>query len=121
MAAILADEIFNCIFWNENDKIPIQISLKLVPRSPIDNKSALVQVMACRLFRRKQRCPVYWRIYASALEGDELSNPPRLVKCSVAINTAAWILLRNTLFAYWKIIGLNMWIVIGDMVRSECS
>ena len=33
MAAILADDIFNCIFLNENDKIPNQISLKFVPRS----------------------------------------------------------------------------------------
>ena len=48
MAAILADDIFKCIFLNENYKIPIQISLKLVPSSPIDNKSSLVQVMACR-------------------------------------------------------------------------
>ena len=48
MAVILADNIFNCIFLNENDKIPIKISLKNVPRSPIDNKSALVQVMAWR-------------------------------------------------------------------------
>ena len=48
MAAILADDIFKCIFLNENDKITIQISLKLVRRSPIDNKSALVQVMAWR-------------------------------------------------------------------------
>ena len=49
MAAMLADDIFKCIFLNENDKIQIQISLKLVPRSPIDHKLALVQVMAwCR-------------------------------------------------------------------------
>ena len=48
MAAIWADNIFKCIFLNENDKIPIQISLKLVPRSPVDNKTALVQVMAWR-------------------------------------------------------------------------
>ena len=48
MAAILADDIFKGIFLNETDKIPIQISLKLVPRSPIDNKSALVRVMAWR-------------------------------------------------------------------------
>ena len=48
MAEILADDIFNCIFLNENDRIPIQISLRYVPRSPIDNKSALVQVMAWR-------------------------------------------------------------------------
>ena len=48
MAAILADDIFKRIFLNENDRIPIQISLKFVPRSPIDNKPALVQVMAWR-------------------------------------------------------------------------
>ena len=48
MAAILADDIFKCIFLNENDRIPIQISLKIVARSPMDNKSALVKVMAWR-------------------------------------------------------------------------
>ena len=48
MAAILADDIFKCIFLNENDRIPIQISLKFVSRSPIDIKPALVQIMAWR-------------------------------------------------------------------------
>ena len=48
MAAIWADDIFNCIFLNENDRIPIQISLKYDSRSAIDNKPALVQVMAWR-------------------------------------------------------------------------
>ena len=46
MATILADGIFKSIFLNENDRIPIQISLKFVPGSSIDNKPALVQVMA---------------------------------------------------------------------------
>ena len=48
MAAILADDIFKCIFLSENDRILIKISLTFVPRSPIDNKPALVQVMAWR-------------------------------------------------------------------------
>ena len=43
MAAVLADDIFKCIFFNENDRIPIQISLKFIPRSQIENKPALVQ------------------------------------------------------------------------------
>ena len=30
IAAILAEDIFKCISLNENDKIPIQISLKFV-------------------------------------------------------------------------------------------
>ena len=45
MAAILADNIFKLIFFNENGRILIQISLKFFPRSQVD-KSALVQVMA---------------------------------------------------------------------------
>ena len=48
MAAILADDIFKCIFLNENVRISIKISLKFVPKGPIGNKSALVQVMAWR-------------------------------------------------------------------------
>ena len=48
MVAILADDNFKCIFLNENDRIPIRISLKIVPRSPIYNKPAVVQVMAWR-------------------------------------------------------------------------
>ena len=46
MAAILADDIFKWIFLNENVWIFIKISLKFVPRSPVDNKPAFVQVMA---------------------------------------------------------------------------
>ena len=48
MAAILSDDIFECIFLNENYWISIQISLKVLPRNPIDNKPALVPVMVWR-------------------------------------------------------------------------
>ena len=74
MAAILTDDIFKCIFLNENDRIPVQISLKFVPRSPINNKAALVQVMAWRRtgdITWTNDDPVHWRIYA-AVGGDEL-------------------------------------------------
>ena len=42
MAAILADDIFKCIFLNEKDRILIQISLKFVSRSQVDNEPAMV-------------------------------------------------------------------------------
>ena len=42
------DDIFKCIFLNENIWFPINISLKFVPRGRIDNIPALVQVMAWR-------------------------------------------------------------------------
>ena len=46
MVASLADDICRRIFSNENDRNPIQILLKFVSTSPIDNKPALIQVMA---------------------------------------------------------------------------
>ena len=43
-----ADDIFKCIFLNENVWIPIKISLKFVTRDPINNIPSLVQMMAWR-------------------------------------------------------------------------
>ena len=37
MAAILADDIFKYIFFNENVGIFIRISMKFVPKGSIDN------------------------------------------------------------------------------------
>ena len=42
------DDIFKCIFLNENVWIVIKISLKFVPKGPINNIPALVQIMAWR-------------------------------------------------------------------------
>ena len=43
-----ADDIFKCIFPNENIWISIQFSPKFVPKGPINNIPALVQIMAWR-------------------------------------------------------------------------
>ena len=43
-----ADDVFKCNFLNENVWIPIKISLKFVPKGPINNMPALVQIMAWR-------------------------------------------------------------------------
>ena len=43
-----ADDIFKRIFFNENDWISIKISPKFVPKGPINNIPALVQIMAWR-------------------------------------------------------------------------
>ena len=44
----LADDIFKCIFLNENAWISLKISLKFVPKVQINNIPALVQIMAWR-------------------------------------------------------------------------
>ena len=40
------DTIFKCIILYENVWIPIKISLKFVPKGPVNNISSLVQIMA---------------------------------------------------------------------------
>ena len=42
------DDIFKCIFLNENVWTAIEISLKSVPKGPINNIPALVQIMPWR-------------------------------------------------------------------------
>ena len=42
------DDTFKYIFLNENVKILVKTSLKFVPEGPIDNITALVQIMAWR-------------------------------------------------------------------------
>ena len=73
------DDIFRCILPNENFCILFWISLKTVPKSPIDNKSALGQIMVWHQTGDKPLAEpmlrqVYWPrpIYA-ALGGDELT------------------------------------------------
>ena len=43
-----ADDIFKCIFLTENVSMPIEMSLKSVPKGRINNIPALVQIMAWR-------------------------------------------------------------------------
>ena len=45
---IFPDDIFKWVFLNENVCISIKISLKFVPKGPINNIPALVQIMAWR-------------------------------------------------------------------------
>ena len=61
------DDIYKCIFMNEN--VPVQIwikiPLKFVPKGPINTIPALVQVMAWRRPGHYQWWLVYWHIYVS--------------------------------------------------------
>ena len=43
-----ADDTFKHIFLNENIRISIKISLKFVPKGPIDDIPALIPIMALR-------------------------------------------------------------------------
>ena len=45
---LFADHTFKRVFLNENVRISIKISLKFVPKVPINNIPALFQIMAWR-------------------------------------------------------------------------
>ena len=64
------DDIFKCIFFNENVCLSITISLKFVPKGPTNNIPALVPDNGLGLNRRQAIIwtndgLVYWCIYAS--------------------------------------------------------
>ena len=84
MAAISADDSFNCIFLNGNYIIPIQLSVKYVPRSLIDNTPALAQVMAWRWTSNKLSAgPVITQLfdaYMRHLGGWVKQDPPTLMQ-----------------------------------------
>ena len=50
------DDNFKCIFLNENIWMSIKMSLNFVPKGPINNIPALVQIMAWRLVGAKPLC-----------------------------------------------------------------
>ena len=52
----LTDDTFKRIFLNENVRISIKISLKFVPKGPINNIPALVQIMAWHRLGDKPLC-----------------------------------------------------------------
>ena len=51
-----ADDMFKCIFLNENVWIAIEISLKFVPKGSINNNPALLQIMVWRRPGDKPLC-----------------------------------------------------------------
>ena len=69
------DNIFKCIFLNENVWISIKSSLKFVPKGPINNIPALVQIMAWR-----------W-------PGDRLLSEPMVVKLltHICVTRPQWV------------------------------
>ena len=97
-----ADDIFKCIFVNENIWIPINISLKFVSKVPISNVPAPVQLMA-------------WR-----RSGDKPLSEPVMVSLPTHIcaTRPQWVNVMTQIFApdmygntvWWK---WNLWKITG--------
>ena len=110
------DDIFNCIFLNENDRILIQISLTYVPRCPIVNNPALLQAWT------NDDDPIYWRIYA-ALGGNELTHRGRDDMDAITQTTFSSAFFLKKMFEFrlkfhWNLFLGQWWLVCWRIYAS---
>ena len=84
---LFADNIFKCVFLNENVWISINISPKFVPKGPINHIPALVQIMA-------SRCP-----------GDKPLSEPMMISwpTHICVTQPQWVNIHWHLhtYTYW--------------------
>ena len=80
-----ADDILKCIFFNENARISLKISLEFVPKFRINNIPALVQIMA-------------WR-----RSGDKPLSEPMMVSLltHICVTRPQWVLSRDFYSHMW--------------------
>ena len=78
-----ADDTFKRIFFNENVRISIKISLKFVPKGPINNIPALVQIMD---WRRSGDKPLSEPMMVSLLTHICVTRPQWVKPCFKANN-----------------------------------
>ena len=93
-----ADDTFKRIFLNENVRISIKISLKFVPKGPINNYPALVQIMA---WRRSGDKPLSEPMMVSLLTHICVTRP-QWVKATVGPHTLCpcFLVITKTTFPY---------------------
>ena len=110
-----AEDVFKCIFLTENVRISIKISLKFVPKGPINNNPALVHIMAWRWSGDR---PLSEPMMNSLLTHICVTRP-KWVKCR--IDTFHKQIIRNTLSAlkcfggilfYTKSVSISLNIII---------
>ena len=91
-----ADDIFKCIFLRENVWIPTKISLKFVPKGPINNIPALVQLMA-------------WR-----RPGDKPLSEPMMVSLltQICVTRPQWV---KSIFI-WQFLRLITWTCFSNVI-----
>ena len=79
-----AADTFKHIFLNENVRISIKISLKFVPKGPINNNPALVQIMA---WRRSGDKPLSEPMIVSLLTHICVTRPQWVNKSQILLGT----------------------------------
>ena len=111
-----ADDIFKCLFLNENVSIPIKTSLKIVPKSPINNIPALVQI---RAWRRPGDKPLSEPMMVSLLTHICVTRP-QWVKYVVLI--CRWDPVMNVQMICWGLQHVSICVIPFRLqFHSSCS
>ena len=93
-----ADDISKCIFLNENVWIPVKISLRFVPKGPVNNISALVYIMAWRRSGDKPLSEPMMVILPTHI----CITRPQWVDCRHRFNAVKLDLEEMRCLAHWK-------------------
>ena len=93
-----ADDTFKCIFLKENIRISTKISLKFVPKCPIDNIPALFQIKA---WRRPGEKPLSEAMMVSLLTHICVVRPQWVNSNIVYINTSIYSDKPWTIWKTW--------------------
>ena len=102
------DDIFKPIFVNENVRISIMISLKFVPKIPINNITALVQIMA---WRRPGDMPLSEPMMVCLLTHICVTRP--------RVNNNVWIIPKGPINNITALVQIIAWCWTGDKPLSE--
>ena len=100
------DDVFKCIFMNENAWISIKISLRFVPKGPINNIAALIQIMT-------------WRP-----PGDKLLSEPMIVKLPthICVTRPQWVKSRRFVTGIYLMKQFaNNWCLTCCQCTKVCS
>ena len=92
----IPDDIFKWILLNENILIPINISLKFVPKGLFDNMAALVQIMA---WRRPGDKPLFEPMMVSLVTHICVTRPQWVNKVSYRTNYG--VLLNRIIYIFY--------------------
>ena len=119
------DDIINCIFLTENVWISIKISMKIVPKGPINNIPSLVQIMA---WRRSGDKPLSETIMANLLTHICVTRPQWFNPCTES-KKFVWLITAfrkdialcfNTDSSKPLLVLIHKWILNSYMYISMC-
>ena len=116
------DDIYKCLFLNENIWIWIEILLKFTPKDPINNIPALVQIMA---WRRPGDKPLSGSMMVSLLMHICVTRPQWVNGVALQIGMFRRLVWMSVIMIWlvedifiWKKIAERVWFIILDFLKS---